>query len=190
MTAEPVTCPRHEGTYRSDPAQVAFVRSALREVLAGCPRADDAVLVASELAANAVVRHSRSRGEEFTVACEVSAQYVRLAVEDRGGDWRPPELDGCHYGLAIVAALATRWGVEATAEGRVVWARVEFGAAGDLMTRREVAYKFRVTSAAVATWARRNILAEVRDEQGRPRYRQADVEELYASGFRGGRRRG
>lgn len=63
-------------------------------------------------------------------------------------------------------------------------------APGDLMTRREVAYKFRVTSAAVATWARRNLLAEVRDEQGRPRYRRADVEELYASGFRGGRRRG
>jgi hypothetical protein len=66
------------------------------------------------------------------------------------------------------------------------WARVEFPAAENLMTRREVAYMFRVTSAAVATWARRNILAEVRDERGRPRYRRADVEELYASGFRGG----
>jgi hypothetical protein len=92
-----------------------------------------------------------------------------------------------------VAALATRWGVEATLDGRVVWARVEFPAAdGDLMTRREVAYMFRVTSATVANWARRKppVLAEVHDEQGRPRYSRTEVEELYRSGFRGERRHG
>ena len=33
----------------------------------------------------------------------------------------------------------------------------------DLMTRRQVAYLFRVTSAVVATWARRGRLPEVRD---------------------------
>jgi predicted site-specific integrase-resolvase len=47
------------------------------------------------------------------------------------------------------------------------------------MTRRQVAAVFRVTSAAVATWARRGRLPEVRDEVGRPRYRRADVEELF-----------
>jgi len=55
---------------------------------------------------------------------------------------------------------------------------------GDLMTRREVAYMFGVTSAAVATWARRGRLAETRDEAGRPRYRRADVEELFRAGIR------
>lgn len=49
----------------------------------------------------------------------------------------------------------------------------------ELMTRRQVAAVFRVTSAAVATWARRGRLPEVRDEVGRPRYRRADVEELF-----------
>lgn len=53
---------------------------------------------------------------------------------------------------------------------------------GDLMTRREVAYLFRVTSAAVAMWARRGRLAEVRDEAGRPRYQRADVEQLLRNG--------
>lgn len=178
----------HRQVFPGQPDQVSQVRCLVGQHAQTTPVADDVVLIASELASNAVL-HSRSQGADFTVACEVSAQYVWIAVEDRGGSWRPPEPDGCHYGLAIVAALATRWGVEATADGRVVWARVELGAAGDLMTRREIAYKFRVTSAAVATWARRNLLAEVRDEQGRPRYRRADVEELYASGFRGGRRR-
>jgi hypothetical protein len=48
----------------------------------------------------------------------------------------------------------------------------------DLMTRRQVALLLRVTSSAVATWARRGRLREVRDEAGRPRYRRADVEAL------------
>jgi hypothetical protein len=52
----------------------------------------------------------------------------------------------------------------------------------DLMTRKQVAYLFRVTSAAVATWARRGILPEARNEAGRPRYRRADVEALFRSG--------
>ena len=45
----------------------------------------------------------------------------------------------------------------------------------DLMTRRQVAYLFRVTSSAVAIWARRGRLPEVRTETGKPRYRRADV---------------
>ena len=52
----------------------------------------------------------------------------------------------------------------------------------DLMTRRQVALLFRVTSAAVASWARRGRLPEVRDETGRPRYRRTDVETLFRSG--------
>jgi len=52
------------------------------------------------------------------------------------------------------------------------------------MTRSEVASLFGVTSAAVATWARRGRLPEVRNEAGRPRYRRADVEALFRSGVR------
>ena len=48
----------------------------------------------------------------------------------------------------------------------------------DMLTRRQVASLFRVTSAAVASWARRGRLPEIRNEAGRPRYRRADVEEL------------
>jgi hypothetical protein len=51
----------------------------------------------------------------------------------------------------------------------------------DLMTRRQVAMLFRVTSAVVATWARRGRLPEVRNEDGRPRYRREDVEQLFRS---------
>jgi hypothetical protein len=61
--------------------------------------------------------------------------------------------------------------------------------AEDLMTRRQVASLFGVTSAAVATWARRGRLPEIRNEADRPRYRRADVEALIRSGT-GGRREG
>ena len=54
----------------------------------------------------------------------------------------------------------------------------------DLMTRRQVASMFGVTSAAVASWARRGRLLEVRNEAGRPRYRRSDVEALFRSGMR------
>ena len=54
----------------------------------------------------------------------------------------------------------------------------------ELMTRQQVAYLFRDTSATVAKWARRGLLPEVRNGAGRPRYRRADVEELLRSGFR------
>ena len=54
----------------------------------------------------------------------------------------------------------------------------------DLMTRRQVASVFGVTSAAVAIWARRGRLPEIRNEAGRPRYRRADVEALFRTGLR------
>ena len=57
----------------------------------------------------------------------------------------------------------------------------------DLMTRRQVASLFRVTSSAVATWARRGRLPEVRNEAGRPRYRREDVEALFRNAAGGGR---
>jgi predicted site-specific integrase-resolvase len=54
----------------------------------------------------------------------------------------------------------------------------------ELMTRRQVAYLFRVTSSAVSIWARRGRLPEVRTETGKPRYQRADVEALMRRGFR------
>ena len=61
------------------------------------------------------------------------------------------------------------------------------GGGEDLMTRREVAYKFGVVSATVKNWARSSAVAltEISDGQGRPRYRRVEVEALFESGFRG-----
>ena len=127
MTAELVTYPWHEGIYRSDPAQVGFVRSALRELLAGCPRADDAILVASEFAANAVVHAS---GDRFVVRCEVHPDHVYLVTEDLGR-WVPrqPHHDGRPHGLDLVNALAGpgNWSILTSPAGNTrAWARLDF----------------------------------------------------------------
>jgi hypothetical protein len=86
-------------------------------------------------------------------------------------------------GLATATATATARAAATTAAAVTVAAAaaVTGGPAGDedLMTRRQVAVLFRVTSAVVATWARRGRLPEVRNEDGRPRYRRGDVEQLF-----------
>jgi serine/threonine-protein kinase RsbW len=127
MTAELITSSTHEGTYRSDPAQVRFVRSALRELLAGCPRADDAILVASEFAANAVVH---SCGDRFAVRCEVHPDHVYLVTEDLGR-WVPRQrhADDRPHGLDLVNALAGpgNWSILSSPAGHTrAWARLDF----------------------------------------------------------------
>jgi anti-sigma regulatory factor (Ser/Thr protein kinase) len=49
---------------------------------------DDLKLVASELAANAVL-YSASRGASFAVRCEIAPGCVRIEVEDLGGPGNP-----------------------------------------------------------------------------------------------------
>ena len=119
------TVARYAGTFPGEPGQIGRVRAGLREYLGGCPRSDDAVLIASELAANAVL-HSRSAGQSFTVRAEVLRDCIHLEVEDLGGPWlRRQQQDGRH-GLDIVTALAADWGIETSGGCRSTWARVSF----------------------------------------------------------------
>lgn len=56
----------------------------------------------------------------------------------------------------------------------------------ELLSRREVATMFGVTSAAVAQWAQRGLLPEIRGGDGKPRCRRADASELNRSGQQAG----
>ncbi|MFG2950823.1 ATP-binding protein [Streptomyces adustus] len=112
------------------PQQVAEARyfvAALME--AEGPRAvDDAVLITSELASNAV-RHSRSgrQGGWFGVSVRFEDDRIRIEVIDEGGDNEPQLLDATEQqeggrGLLMMAALAKDWGVNERLHGRSVWA--------------------------------------------------------------------
>lgn len=122
--------------YPGEPRQARRVRADLLTILAGCPVADDCVLIASELAANAAI-HSRSRmpGGSFTVHSRVEpGDYIWLEVEDNGGAWAATtQEDSRPHGLDIVAKLAGpgNWGIDGDESGRTVWARLDWPQGGD-----------------------------------------------------------
>ena len=113
-------------TYPGGTEHVRAVRADLRVVLQECPRADDVILCASELAANAAM-HSRSRlpGGTFIVRATVSTDlYARIEVQDDGGPWNQGMIDPTrHHGLDIVRAVADEWGIDGDYSSRTIWAR-------------------------------------------------------------------
>ena len=118
-----------DATYPGTAEHIGVVRAGLRTLLDDCPRADDVVLCASELATNAVL-HSRSRLTDgsFTVRGKASpGDYCLIEVEDHGGPWVPTVSDpGRGHGLRLVQALADDWGIDGDHSGRRVWARFDW----------------------------------------------------------------
>ena len=118
-----------EVTYPGGTEHVRAVRVGLRAVLGACPRADDVILCASELAANAA-QHSRSRlpGGTFTVRATVSpGHYARVEVQDDDGPWAQAVTGAARYhGLDIVSAVADAWGIGGDHTTRTVWARFDW----------------------------------------------------------------
>jgi len=91
---------------------------------------DDAVLLISELCANAV-QHSESGkpGGLFTVHAEVyEGEYVWAEVGDCGGLWAiKDDRDGRGHGLDIVREIAAEWGRDGDpVTGWVVWFRLDW----------------------------------------------------------------
>ncbi len=119
---------------RSFPSELDSVRAA-RHFTAGLfgrgsgSAAEDAAIVVTELAANAVL-HARSG---FTVTVSRSAAAVRIAVRDnrplaRWNHGRPFDVRAGH-GLSVVAQLARDWAVERRPGGKVIWAELRTGTA-------------------------------------------------------------
>ena len=120
------TATAYTGTFHGTADQVSPVRREVARHLGDCPVTDDAVLVASEFATNAIL-HSRSRGESFTIRVDLHRDHVRVGCRDSGGPWRSRRHDDRPHGLRIVETLTgpDSWGVETAGDGnRIVWARL------------------------------------------------------------------
>jgi hypothetical protein len=90
---------------------------------------DDAMLVATELATNAI-RHARS---DFALCLARSPRGVRVAVGDsRSGMTTPRPADDATdgRGLHLVAATARDWGQHFLDDGKLVWAEIDLQADG------------------------------------------------------------
>jgi anti-sigma regulatory factor (Ser/Thr protein kinase) len=100
----------------------------------GCdvPGVDLVVLVASELATNAIVHTASGEpGGTFTLHLATHEDRWEIRVEDAGGPKRPVVTsaeaeDAGGRGLAVVSMLAKEWGVAGSQEARSVWAQVAF----------------------------------------------------------------
>jgi hypothetical protein len=85
---------------------------------------EQAMLVCSELATNAVV-HARS---PFSLRARVDGRVLRLFVRDASSQGAPGSgralTPKAGHGLAVIASLATSWGVEPMPGGKAVWAEL------------------------------------------------------------------
>jgi anti-sigma regulatory factor (Ser/Thr protein kinase) len=103
-----------------------FVTAALR-LWGDDDLVEDAVLVASELATNAVMHAS----SPFRLSVDRSIGVICLAIQDAAsGQAREQSAtdDGLSgRGMAIVNALSRRWGCDSLPAGKVVWAELVVG---------------------------------------------------------------
>jgi anti-sigma regulatory factor (Ser/Thr protein kinase) len=116
---------REEVLLRPEPESAAEARRVARavcdEARLGPATCESAVLLTSEAVTNAIV-HGRS---EVRLVVSVADRTIRVEVGDDNSRLpvrRPPDagaLDG--RGLALLEAMATRWGVAALDVGKVVW---------------------------------------------------------------------
>jgi anti-sigma regulatory factor (Ser/Thr protein kinase) len=126
MTSTTQAATGYTSTFPGRAGQLGQLRREIAAYLAGCPAAGDIILIASELAANAIL-HSQSRGGTFTIRCQLSPRAARIEAEDLGGPWRPRNPGDRPHGLDIIQALTgpDGWGTRVTGTGgRTVWARL------------------------------------------------------------------
>ena len=126
--ATPETSPtatrRCTGSFPGRRDQVQLIRGILAAFFDGCAAAADAVLVASELAANAVTHSASGQpGGLLTIRAETRpGAYLRAEIEDQGSAWngnlgapQPP------HGLFLLRALAADCGTRRGKDGWITW---------------------------------------------------------------------
>lgn len=120
--------------YPTQPASVALARAQVREFLEGWgvteednEHAQNAILIVSELAANAVLHSSAE--SFFFVGVGLGGDSLTISVRDDSPQAplkrtaKDEDQDG--RGLFLVSMLARDWGWRTEAAGKTVWAELE-----------------------------------------------------------------
>jgi anti-sigma regulatory factor (Ser/Thr protein kinase) len=123
VTPETLVLPYHAASVAT---ARAAVRNSLRRHGISDARTEDAALVVSELVANCV-RHGQALPDgTLLVQWQVMPAEVLVEVTDGGGGepvLRGADLDAAGgRGLAVIDAVARRWGTRYDARGTTVWA--------------------------------------------------------------------
>lgn len=120
-----MTVQRFEATPESVAQVRRFVADTLSATTVGLDElVDDVVLMASELATNAV-RHAAT---PYTVEIVETTDDIRVIVTDLGGGnpvrKSPAQTEISGRGIVIIEALSSEWGVDASPHATSVWFRV------------------------------------------------------------------
>lgn len=111
--------------------EVRNVRDFVGQLISRCPIAHDVVLLASELATNAILHTASGAGGKFYVFVYADDACVRVEVHDLGSVTQPAVRD-CDSpgesgtGLRLVDEIADRWGFHGGQYGRVVWFEMDW----------------------------------------------------------------
>ena len=121
----------HRRTFEGVPMELGAARSWFRKLLDGHPCADDAELIVTELAANAI-HHTASgaRAGTFHVAITLTERRLMVSVTDEGSP-RAPQVQHASAdsitgrGLDIVQTLAHQVAIIGDDQGRTVTAELQ-----------------------------------------------------------------
>jgi serine/threonine-protein kinase RsbW len=109
---------------------VRLARQATSVVLTAWQLADveeNAVLIVSELATNAI-RHATGT-DVIALDLLAARTWLRIEVQDTDRQWPQPRIpdyfDESGFGFVLVDALAGKWGVRETEDGKAVWAELD-----------------------------------------------------------------
>ena len=125
-------------TFPGTAERIHEAREWASEILGAAYGAGVALLVLSELATNAV-RHSASGqpGGTFTLHLGIFTDGWQVCIADSGGT-DVPRVHAGGRGLAIVAALSSKWGVHGDHRARNVWADIPMPVTIDLTGNRRL----------------------------------------------------
>jgi anti-sigma regulatory factor (Ser/Thr protein kinase) len=115
-------------SFPARPDQVWIVRALVRDALGDTPVTDDAVLICSELATNAILHSDSAQpGGSITIRAEVhQGDHAWIEVHDQGGRWvHQPRASGGR-GLSLVDDLATHWDIRGDDTARIICAQLNW----------------------------------------------------------------